>query len=83
MELDTPAPLARKAWSVDSLCKLTIKQTCLVGGSHTTRRISAPERASVDLYPSWYEGGEVVTTIRKRAHSGGKEDEAEAYKILG
>ena len=83
MELDIPPPLARKWWSVDSLRELIIKQTCSVGGSHATRRPSAPERASADWWPSQYEEDDVVTMIRKRANSGGEEDEAEACKILG
>ena len=47
------------------------------------RRTSAPERASADWWPSQYERDEIVSTIRKRAYSGGEEDEAKAYKILG
>ena len=83
MELNTPPPLARKAWSVDSLCKLTIKRTCSDGGSHVRRRTSAPERASANWWSSQYGGDEVVTTIQQRVHSSGKKDEIEACKILG
>ena len=52
-------------------------------GSHATNKTSAPEKASADWWLIWYKGDEVVTTIQKRAHSGGKEDEAKACKILG
>ena len=34
-------------------------------GSHATRKTFAPERASADKWSSWYEGDEVVMTIRR------------------
>ena len=34
-------------------------------GSHATRRTSVPERASADLWPSRYEGDEIVAIIRR------------------
>ena len=47
------------------------------------RKAFAPEKASADWWLSRYEGDEVITTIQRRAHSGGKEDKAKVYKILG
>ena len=47
------------------------------------RKTFAPEKASADWWLSRYKRDEVITMIQRRAHSGGEEDKAEAFKILG
>ena len=44
--------------------KPRIKTNCLFGLDATCRTF-APERASVDWWPGWYEGNEVVATMRR------------------
>ena len=41
-----------------------IKANCLFG-LHATRKTSAPEKASADWWPSWYERNEVVAAMRR------------------
>ena len=49
------------------------------------RRVRLLLQKKLVLIDGWsqYKGDEIVTMIQKRAHSGGKEDEAKTYKILG
>ena len=53
-----------KAWGHFPRSTTTRSRKALVCKYFATHRTSAPERASVDWWPSWYKGDEVVATMQ-------------------
>ena len=53
----------KRCWFVSTLYEPTIKANYF--SSYATRKTSISEKASADLWPSWYKEDEVVATMRR------------------